>query len=92
MEDIKTIDGKVVTEKMLDKWAEELDCDEWPEGWKNVGEIIVGRPPLSVEGSAVLSVKVPVPMKRAIERKAKEEGLSTSDFVRSIIANESVHG
>jgi hypothetical protein len=88
MDAIKTSNGQPVTEEMLDTWSSALDRDEWPNGWTNKGEIVVGRPPLSAEGSAVLSVKIPVAMKRAIEKEAKNGGISTSDYVRSILASE----
>ncbi|MEG0476825.1 MAG: hypothetical protein RR572_04040 [Raoultibacter sp.] len=90
MESIKTADGKMVTEELLDKWCDALDHDEWPKGWNNVGKVVSGRPPLSAEGSTVLSVKVPPAMKRAIESNAKNRGVSTSDYVRTLIANSLV--
>ncbi len=46
---IATIDGKAVTEEMLDSWTAALDKDEWPKGWKNVGDVVVSRPPMSME-------------------------------------------
>jgi hypothetical protein len=87
MDNIKTVDGQTVTEEMLDTWSDALSKDKWPDGWANKGEIVIGRPRLSAEGSSVLSVKVPVAMKRAIEREANNEGLSTSDYVRSVLAS-----
>ena len=51
MADIKAANGTVVTEQMLDSWSSALDRDEWPEGWANKGEVVYGRPPLSVSGS-----------------------------------------
>ena len=90
MDAIRASNGQLVTEEMLKRWTEALDNDEWPEGEYSVGKVVVGRPPMSVEGSAVLSVKVPLAMKRAIEREAKSNGLTTSDYVRTIIASELV--
>ena len=34
--------GQTVTEDMIAKWAEALDKDKWPSGWKNVGDIVEG--------------------------------------------------
>jgi hypothetical protein len=90
MDAIKTIDGHLVTEETLDRWSEALDRDEWPEGWVNVGPVTIGRPPMSAEGSTVLSVKIPVAMKKAIENEAKGEGISTSDYVRSVLVSDLV--
>jgi hypothetical protein len=87
MEAIRSADGREVTEQMLSGWAAALDRDEWPEGWANIGGVVAGRPPLSAEGSAVLSVKVPPSMKRTIEEAARQEGVTTSDFVRSLLAS-----
>ncbi|MDR1015577.1 MAG: ribbon-helix-helix protein, CopG family [Coriobacteriales bacterium] len=90
MDVIRAADGQMVTSDMLSRWCEALDKDEWPQGEHSVGEAISGRPPLSAEGSAVLSVKVSPAMKRAIENKAKSEGVTTSDFVRSMLASSLV--
>lgn len=87
MEPIKTADSKLVTEEMIERWGTALDHDEWPDDWHNNGKVVIGRPPMSAEGSAVLSVKVPPAMKRALENKAKDAGVSTSDMVRTILAN-----
>jgi len=86
MDVIKAANGKMVTDEMLNRWCEALDKDEWPAGEHSVGEPISGRPPLSAEGSTVLSVKVSPAMKRAIEREAAAEGLSTSELVRAMLA------
>lgn len=88
MEPIKTKDGHVVTEEMIDRWCEALDRGEWPTGEYSAGEVIVGRPPLSAEGSAVLSVKVSKGMKNAIKRQAESCGKSMSDFVRDALSEK----
>jgi len=88
MDTIRAADGTLVTESMLKHWTDALDKDEWPKGEYSVGEVILGRPRMSTEGSAVLSVKVPLAMKRAIEIEAKLNGLSTSNYVRTILASE----
>lgn len=88
MAEIKAKNGQIVTEKMIDSWCEALDRDEWPVGEKNIGKVVIGRPPLSSEGPTVLSVKIPVAMKKAIEDHAKNDGLSTSDYVRTVLARD----
>lgn len=82
--------GQPVTEDMLNRWCDALDRDEWPEGEHSVGDIIIGRPPMSPEGSVVMSFKVPPAMKRAVEQQARDEGLSTSEYLRSIVADRLV--
>jgi hypothetical protein len=88
MKPFEASDGQLVTDEMISRWAAALDKDEWPKGEHSIGEVIIGRPPMSPEGSAVLSVKVPTAMKRAIEGAASAEGISTSDFVRKALVNE----
>ena len=76
---------------MLKRWTDALDKDEWPQGEYSVGKVVIGCPPMSIESSTVLSVKVPLAMKRAVEREAKSNGLTTSDYVRTIIASGLTH-
>ena len=79
--------GQEITEDMIDRWCESYEKGEFPEGEHTVGKIRHGRPPLSSEGTATISVKVPIGMKRAIELRAKKEGMSTSAFARSMLAD-----
>ena len=39
MDTIKTVDGRLVTEEMLDKWSDALSRDTWPGGWENKSNI-----------------------------------------------------
>lgn len=77
--------GQEITEEMIDRWCEAYDKGEFPEGEYTLGPIVYGRPPLSSEGTAVLSVKVPIGMKRAIEREARNEGITASAFARKAL-------
>lgn len=45
-----------------------------------------GRPPLSFEGTATISVKMSAGMNRAVERKAREAGMSMSAYTRAALA------
>jgi hypothetical protein len=52
-----------------------------------VGQVVHGRPPLSVgEETVVISVKVPAHMKRAIESNAESAGVSSSAYIRNVLA------
>lgn len=86
MSEIIAANGKPVTEEMVASWSEALDRDEWPEGWRNVGTVVEGLPS-SQEAMSTISFKVPASMRRAIERKAKEEGVSISAFARSALVD-----
>ncbi|WP_172135145.1 ribbon-helix-helix protein, CopG family [Adlercreutzia sp. ZJ473] len=87
MATIRTASGQLVTDEMVDTWCESLDCDEWPNGWVNVGDVVHGKPPVDLGESVVLSVKVPVGMKRAIEARAESRGVSTSAAARELLEN-----
>lgn len=80
--------GQEITEEMIDRWCESYDRGEFPTGERTIGGVVYGRPPLSTEGTAVLSIKVPIGMKRALEQRAKEEGISTSAYARGALADK----
>ena len=71
----------------MDTWCESLDRDEWPSDWVNVGDVVHGKPPVKSDDSVVLSVKISVGMKRAIEIRVKNRGVSTSAAVRELLEN-----
>lgn len=81
-------DGREVTEEMIDRWCEAYERGEFPEGERTVGGVVRGRPPLSNEGSAVISIKVPAGMKVAVERKARSQGMSTSAYARDALVDK----
>lgn len=80
--------GQDVTEAMIDLWCESYEKGEFPAGEHTAGEVVYGRPPLSREGSAVVSVKVPIGMKLALERKASDARISSSEFARQALADK----
>lgn len=80
-------DGRRFTDEDVDRWCESYERGEFPEGERTVGRAVMGRPPLSGEGTATMSIKVPVGMKRAIERKARSEGVTTSAYARAALAS-----
>lgn len=86
MNGIVAENGKVVTDEMIADWESALERDEWPTGWINVGDVVDGKLPKATTETVTLSLKVPVAMKRALEREAKAEGKSTGAYARSILA------
>ena len=86
MSGIVAENGQVVTDEMIEGWESVLEHDEWPSGWKNVGEIVEGRLPKSAPDTVTLSIKVPAAMRRAIEDEAKNNGKTTSAYVRGVLA------
>lgn len=83
---VKGANGKPITDEMLNTWCEALDSDEWPSDWKNEGDVIYGKPPLSKGGSVTLSIKVPAAMKEKIAEEAKKRGTTTSNYARALLA------
>ncbi|OUN45198.1 hypothetical protein B5G20_10020 [Collinsella sp. An7] len=81
-------DGREITEEMIGRWCDAYERGEFPDGERTVGRVVYGRPPLSNEGTAVISIKVPVGMKKAIERKAKAAGVSTSAYARAALSDK----
>lgn len=79
--------GQEITEEMIERWCEAYEHGEFPEGERSSGQVVLGRPPLSTEGTAVISIKVPVGMKVAVEHAAAEEGVSTSAYARAALAD-----
>ena len=71
MNGIVAENGKVVTDEMIAGWESALERDEWPSGWVNVGEIVEGKLPKAASETVTLSLKVPVAMKRALEKEAR---------------------
>lgn len=80
--------GQEITEEMIDRWCDAYDRGEFPEGEHTTGGVVYGRPPLSSEATVVITVKVPMGMKKAVERRAREEGVTTSAFARSALAEK----
>lgn len=86
MSGIMAENGVLVTDAMIAEWESSLERDEWPSGWENVGEIVEGALPKSSTETVTLSLKVPVGMKRALEKEAESEGKSTGAYARGILA------
>lgn len=84
--------GQEITEAMIDRWCDAYERGEFPEGEDTIGGVVYGRPPLSREGTAVISIKVPIGMKLAVERRARSQGVSTSAYARDALADKLLGG
>lgn len=80
--------GQEITEAMIDRWCEAYEHGEFPVGERTVGGVVPGRPPLSTEKTVTLTVKIPVGMKAALVKRAKEKGKTASGYTREIIAED----
>lgn len=84
--------AQTLTDDMIDRWCESYEQGEFPAGEHTVGNVVHGRPPLSAGGMTVITIKVPIGMKKAIESKAQSEGLTTSAFARSALVDKLLAG
>lgn len=80
--------GQEITEAMIDRWCESYERGEFPEGERTVGAVVMGRPPLSTDGTVTIGVKVPSGMRAALASRAKKKGVSMSAYVRDILADD----
>ncbi|HIY82920.1 MAG TPA: hypothetical protein H9823_03590 [Candidatus Rubneribacter avistercoris] len=80
--------GQEITEAMIDRWCDAYERGEFPEGEHTVGDVVHGKPQRSIEKTTVLTLKIPIGMKAAINRKAKQQGISASEYARRAIADE----
>lgn len=79
--------GQKFTDADIDRWCSAYETGQFPAGEQTVGQVVHGRPPLSAgEETVVISVKVPAHMKRAIESKAESAGVSSSAYIRNVLA------
>ena len=76
----KLASGRVVTDEDMEREAEMWESDTWEGGFTNIR---IGRPPLSDEELGVVTFKAPLSRIAAMERKAEEQGLSKSQFMRN---------
>ena len=80
--------GQEIKEAMIVSWCDAYERGEFPEGERTVGEVVMGRPPLSAEKTTTVTVKIPVGMKATLTKKAEERGTTMSAYVRSVLAND----
>lgn len=80
--------GQEITDALIDQWCEAYEQGEFPEGEHMVGGVVMGRPPLSMEKTVAFTIKMPVGMKAAIAKKAKENGKTASGYARDLIAED----
>lgn len=78
--------GQEITDAMIDQWCDAYERGGFPSGERTVGDVVMGRPPLSMEKTTTFTIKIPVGMKAALMRRARERGETASSYTREIIA------
>jgi hypothetical protein len=82
MMDYLTESGKVVTDEVFDKMAEEYENGTWGG---ELGKVVLGRPRLSGEDARVVSFKLPVSRIAAIDKVTEQSGATRSEFLRDAV-------
>ena len=83
----ETSDGKVYTDEDINRWCEAYERGEFPEGEEATGVVVSGRPPQANAQTTTITCKVPVGMKVALKKKAEQQGMTTSAYIRSALLN-----
>lgn len=77
--------GQPVTQAMVDKWCEAYDKGEFPDGEYSTERIWYGVPTPTL--SKTITFKVSESLEKSIKSRAKQLGISASDFCREAISN-----
>ncbi len=84
-----TPDGKSFTDEDIKNWA---DYYEQGEALPNsrVTKVILGKPAHTKPQTTTITVKVPIGMKTALANKAKQQGITTSAYIRNELLRASL--
>ncbi len=78
--------GAAVNADELSAWAESYEAGELPEGYSFDGPVRPGRPKLIEGEMTTMTIRIPLALKKAICRKAEEQGMTTSGYVREVLS------
>ena len=84
-----TVDGKSFTDHDIDSWCEHYDKGEFLPNSQTTN-VISGKPAHTAPKSATITIKVPVGMKVALNKKAEQQGVTTSAYIRSALLKASL--
>lgn len=79
---ITTKNGSVVSDEQLEALAEMFESGEWPAGETR---IVRGRPLKLGEELASVTFKIPRRELTEVDARAKDEGISRSDYLRRLV-------
>ena len=82
------VNGQEITDAMIERWCEAYEQGEFPDGERSTGKVVYGRPPLSADKTSTITIKLPLGMKEAVRRRAKQLGLTTSSYARNVLASD----
>ena len=75
-------DGEILTDEDIERECAEYEDGTWEGGLKNYR---IGRPRYSDEELGTIVFKAPLSKIEAMERKAREQGVSKSQFMRDAL-------
>lgn len=80
----RTISGELITDELIEKYAKEAeegyDVDEL---MKN--RVLIGRPPMGNGPASVESVRLEPELKEALEKRAEQDGDTSSSVIRKAL-------
>ena len=74
--------GEILTDEDIERECAEYEAGTWKGGLTNYR---IGRPRYSDEELGVVTFKAPLSKIAAMERKAREQGVSKSEFLRAAL-------
>ena len=77
--------GQPVTQSMIDKWCEEYDAGDYCPEDEETTAVFWGVPTPTL--SKTITFKASESLEKSIKSRAKQLGISTSDFCREAISN-----
>ena len=81
--------GQKFDDSDIEKWSESYEKGEFLPNSKTTS-VINGKPLHEKPQTATITLKVPVGMKEALKSRAKEQGMTTSAYIRSALLSASL--
>jgi len=81
--DIKTKNGVVFTDEIIEKLASAYESGDWPG--KATGEIVYGRPRIAEEESRTVTFRLPVSKILALDKAASTHNSTRSEALREAV-------
>lgn len=89
MMDYTVANGQKFSDENINEWCEHYENGEFlPDSQTTC--ITCGKPQHEKPQTVTITLKVPVGMKEALKSKAKEEGMTTSAYIRNALISASL--
>ena len=84
-----TASGQKFTDEDIKKWSKCYDNGEFLPNSETTS-VISGKPAHEKPQTATITLKVPIGMKEALKNRAKQEGMTTSAYIRNALVSASL--